>query len=234
MAGFVGTTTKRRTGLRMYEKKLIFLLDILGFRKLIMSDPTIQELERVRGILEEWSYNTQSSRTDFQMTVLSDAFIVSTNSTVASLANGLFSTQGLWWAYLSKLQLPLRGVIHVGEIWHRGNVVFGPGLIEAHCLEQKVAKFPRIIFSESVNELLQELNNKEFKFYEKDYDGKYFVNVFSEPLWRSGYEKQTGMAFGSNLQLCENVVKGRQKTEDQGIEEKWCWLQEKWARAASD
>lgn len=117
MAGFVGTTTKRRTGLRMYEKKLIFLLDILGFRKLIMSDPTIQELERVRGILEEWSYNTQSSRTDFQMTVLSDAFIVSTNSTVASLANGLFSTQGLWWAYLSKLQLPLRGVIHVGEIW---------------------------------------------------------------------------------------------------------------------
>ncbi|MEQ8388697.1 MAG: hypothetical protein RIE22_08290, partial [Alphaproteobacteria bacterium] len=120
------------------------------------------------------------------------------------------------------------------EIWHRGNVVFGPGLIEAHCLEQKVAKFPRIIFSESVNELLQELNNKEFKFYEKDYDGKYFVNVFSEPLWRSGYEKQTGMAFGSNLQLCENVVKGRQKTEDQGIEEKWCWLQEKWARAASD
>lgn len=47
-----------------------------------------------------------------------------------------------------------RGAIVVGDLYHRGNVIFGPALIEAYRLESQVAKHPRVLIAPSVSQLL--------------------------------------------------------------------------------
>lgn len=49
----------------------------------------------------------------------------------------------------------VRGGITVGNLCHEDSLVFGPALIEAHRMEKKLAKYPRIVLSPSVLDLMR-------------------------------------------------------------------------------
>lgn len=51
----------------------------------------------------------------------------------------------------------VRGGITIDKLYHKGDIVFGRGLIEAHHLESEIAVLPRIIISEKVFEYLPHL-----------------------------------------------------------------------------
>ena len=44
----------------------------------------------------------------------------------------------------------IRGAITRGELFHYGDTIFGPALVEAYELESKIAIYPRIIFTRDV------------------------------------------------------------------------------------
>ena len=46
----------------------------------------------------------------------------------------------------------IRGAITVGNIFAKGDITFGPGLTEAYLMEEKCAKYPRIIMTKSTLE----------------------------------------------------------------------------------
>lgn len=86
----------------------------------------------------------------------------------------------------------VRGGLTLGYLCHKKGLVFGPGLVEAHHLESKLAQFPRIIVSDTAIEALKEApvlrgEGNSFqeemsylkKFLRKDEDGLWFLDYLA-------------------------------------------------------
>lgn len=73
----------------------------------------------------------------------------------------------------------------LGQLAHRGNVIFGPALIEAYKLERDVAKYPRIIATPEavpyLNPLIgTDITNTSYAHpwnFRKDRDGMWYVDI---------------------------------------------------------
>ncbi len=79
----------------------------------------------------------------------------------------------------------VRGAITVDELYMDDKIIYGNGVIEAYEAESKKAKYPRIILTKSVEEMLTEIDkgfadqnfpNYITKFLYKDFDGLIFIN----------------------------------------------------------
>jgi len=71
-----------------------------------------------------------------------------------------------------------RGAIVIGDIFQEENIVFGPGLVDAHLIESKIAKnFRHIINKEHYKTLLESADedskNMLMDLFQKDSDGYY-------------------------------------------------------------
>ena len=84
----------------------------------------------------------------------------------------------------------VRGGITTGDLFIDDNIVFGPALIESYSIEQTIARYPRIVLSESVYKLaISQLSSYGDKHYSPQYshilidsDGKPFLN-YLEPIF---------------------------------------------------
>jgi hypothetical protein len=88
--------------------------------------------------------------------------------------------------------MALRGGIATGSTYHKGNVVFGQGLINAFDLERYVAVYPRIVVDEMLVQRMQkrhadfvasapprsraQLHISEYAMLRRDVDGCHFVD----------------------------------------------------------
>jgi hypothetical protein len=72
----------------------------------------------------------------------------------------------------------LRGGIAIGDIVHDAEVVFGPALNEAHRLESKVARFPRVVVDPQVVVMLKEFDSVPGMLVEEQ--GIHFLDPFTE------------------------------------------------------
>jgi len=118
-------------------------------------------------------------------------------------------------ARLSKEMLsngyPIRGGIAYGDLYHDGQVVFGPALVEAYDLEHLHAVNPRIIFSKKAAGL--------FRFAAQrpavDADGWEYLDIFG------------GSTVKELNRLREQTVEAFRHRSDERIRSKWLWLQRK-------
>lgn len=72
----------------------------------------------------------------------------------------------------------VRGALTEGELFHDGSSIIGSALNEADELERNVAKFPRVVISENVMNLLSEYNFNYTNILSKDFDDKYYIKYF--------------------------------------------------------
>ena len=79
--------------------------------------------------------------------------------------------------FLIDHKIIVRGGITIGEFYADDKMVFGQGLIRAVELEDKIAKYPRIIID---NECFQESVSKlvETRYILQDNDGLFYINYF--------------------------------------------------------
>lgn len=72
-----------------------------------------------------------------------------------------------------------RGAVVHGPAYHNGSVLFGPGIIEAYAMEREVAKYPRILVSESVRKSVWDYHKDlwQGQLLKQDVDGCWFVNL---------------------------------------------------------
>jgi hypothetical protein len=95
----------------------------------------------------------------------------------------------------------VRGACDIGEIYVDGDFVFGKSLIEAHKLESKIAKYPRVVLSDKLM--------KKFKqIYLSPNPPKYTGNACDEWDFARNSNKKflleaNGVCFLNYLQLCE-------------------------------
>jgi hypothetical protein len=130
--------------------------------------------------------------TNLQMTAFSDCYVL---SAVSPAWHVLAAVQALGSSFLAEGILTRGAVVH-GKAYHNGRVLFGPGIVEAYTLESEVAKYPRILVTESVREEVLGYHEGLWKgrLLKRDVDGCWFVNLLvpSASSWAplSGLEVQ--------------------------------------------
>jgi hypothetical protein len=161
----------------------------------------------------------------------------------------------MFFSTLHKLQLLmlekgflLRGAITKGKFYHKDNIILGPALNKAVDLEQKTARYPRIIISKPVMECIKqnikkyqqnqntqkdqkncsiESNdwNPIFKQYIcHDQQDTYYINYFR--TWNVHLCKETFLLMKKMIQfrLNESRNKSSISEKDKKIYEKYEWL----------
>lgn len=138
-----------------YSKRIIVFMDILGFKNLVADEKSKDKLFSIMKYLkwiEDSNYNGILSMDDLgrEITVFSDSIVISYDANIKGALFYIlidivhiqldFANQGVY----------LRGGITVGELYHKHNIVFGPGMVKAYELESLHAKYPRIILEEDL------------------------------------------------------------------------------------
>jgi len=110
-----------------------------------------------------------------QMTAFSDCYIL---SEVSPAWHVLAAVQALGSKFLAEGILT-RGAVVEGKAYHKGRVLFGPGIVEAYKLESEVAKYPRILVTESVRGAVWGYHEGlwESRLLKRDVDGCWFVDL---------------------------------------------------------
>ena len=184
-----------------YEKKVIAYIDLLGFKNFInftdksanSKDAKIAYVNKLFLLLKELTENKSYSSTKFrEVTQFSDLVVITfAANDFESFYDEISNVQLLCINCVNQGFL-LRGSIIYGDIVHRDNVIFGPGLIEAYESEMSIAKYPRIIIDEVIIKDFKDVNPGMFNIkgvVSIDEDGLYYVDYFSKA--RSSLDETT-------------------------------------------
>lgn len=186
-----------------YEKRLIILIDLLGFKDYIQSNYGDSKEEAVKSLTYYFQEKVCEGEKIFKGNIFiikptfnffSDTIIISFPLNMHTQPDGfkafgnmnMEKYQLLFVAYclicdiqIHSLQhgLLTRGCMTIGDIYHNKNTWFGPGLIDAHNYESNIAIYPRVILSKSGFEYFSnEVTNEENTMWIKDSDGYFYAN----------------------------------------------------------
>lgn len=155
-----------------YENRIVAFLDILGWKKAILSGESEKNntvkvlgktLAQIQGVASHFNSlskllpNNRKWPGNPIMTQFSDSLVISVDND----EHGRIALQHALLALTSNLidfGFLLRGGVARGELFHDGALVFGPAFIQAYELESKVASAPRVILSK---ELSSEWSNRQ-------------------------------------------------------------------------
>lgn len=222
------------------ENRAIAFIDILGFKDLMErmnSNPeivtTIHQI--LKGILlQEQSVYEDMPRAllkgTLEMTSFSDCVVIS------DLHKNFFSVMVSARAlYLNLLRHGIlsRGAITVGDVFHKGRIVFGEGLVAAYKLELSGAVYPRIIVPDEFRTHLDQsdashgYNIKFAHTLAQDSDGLWYIQPFGYPRVlpkEKTSEDRTREYFN---QFRKHLMNGLQRFEREGnipVLAKYRWL----------
>jgi hypothetical protein len=183
-----------------FQQRFIAFVDVLGFSgiaKRMSTDNTLfmtirdalknldrqsrdfQRYRRERRVKREAILRKGFVRligeSSLQMTAFSDCYVLSETSPAWHV---LSAVQALGARFLAEGILTRGAVVH-GKAYHNGRVLFGPGIVDAYRLETEVAKYPRILVTDSVREAVWGNHEGLWKgeLLKRDVDGCWFVNV---------------------------------------------------------
>lgn len=159
-----------------YSERVVFFIDILGFKSFVgggkNSNDAIDvlyekdlnnaetrscfDIYEILKKLQDYFLHEFKKTTSLQFSQFSDSIVVSYET--ADVHAPKFQYLNLFSFNLKIADLIihhgvlLRGAVSVGELYHEDNLIFGPAFIDAYNLESRIAKYPRIIFSEKLYE----------------------------------------------------------------------------------
>lgn len=235
-----------------YQRSLLTYIDVLGFRDIIRAK-TPNDISRSIRIVRE---SVQPNRFKTSIPELhEDEYINFSDLTIIWTPfspNGRLQRPGCVHSQILRMVhaqasllfdegILLRGGITVGDVARSYGQLFGPAVVRGYDLENKVARFPRIVVGEEVLEEMtanpnlwvhdKETDTRELKdLLHKDFDGEWFVDylrVIEEELDdRSEYP--------SYLRRHEEFVEQRltDYRENSSILPKFKWLREYHNRTA--
>jgi hypothetical protein len=152
-----------------YERRALFYFDILGWSELVRQSATrpdkLYDIERA---LVACSDLADSLPVGDVLCVgqFSDHFVISALPT----PQGLGVIRDVTMIAVRTLLLDghcVRGALVVGDLVHRRNRIYGPALLDAVYIESRVAKYPRVVFSDAAVRLADELDGQTFSIVGK-------------------------------------------------------------------
>lgn len=220
---------------KKYTQCYIAFLDILGFKNKISDSSCEDILELFQDInkipfkkmyrVEEGKYKSIPGPEALQYKVMSDSICFYIDADEPNALLCLLACCGIFQTTLLKLSVPIliRGSIVLGDFYANGDITFGPGLTQAYLLEEKSAKYPRIIMtSNTFNKGLLETNEamhaqmKELVFC--DLDDFYCIDYF---FFLTIDESTTPLCISQLRDHINNVLS---TTTNSDIREKYLYL----------
>jgi hypothetical protein len=119
--------------------------------------------------------------------------------------------------------LLLRGGLTVGELFHDGDVVFGDALVEAHEIESKAAKNPRVVVSASVISQFKDGPAAHPDILLQDGDGLWHLNYFARMRQQGVSPDNQESVLRWNAAM-RQIVESNLSATSEGAHEKWVWF----------
>lgn len=166
----------------VYKKSIVTFIDILGFKEKVLSYRPDQTGNFVHLFKELAGKNRKSATDVMQAICFSDSIVRVTkineglgeNALITSLVYEIEDLAHAQWA-ACEIGFFIRGGLCLKDIYISGNVVFGPGLIEAYRIESTEAKAPMIMISSQLDSILAGSASKKGQLM-RDEKGRLFVN----------------------------------------------------------
>lgn len=225
-----------------YEECYVAFIDILGFKEMLDKDDFNQIFNvfmaiksfKTKPAIEMPAYN------EIRFHIMSDSIIVYINSSVKDGFIALTDICGKIQMYLLWLDPPIlvRGGIAQGTLYCKDDIIFGTGLSRAYLLENNLAVFPRIVFTEELlqsalkNAWASKIFDYNNSFYNKDEDELFFINFFDSFFYikylnvKSVEEvvNNDNEFFDKIINFVENKLA---KETNSSIRQKYLWLKKK-------
>lgn len=174
------TDTKETSPTGKLSSHFVAYLDFLGFEEKMKtgSSVTLKKLDRLLRIAKKSTKTSEHlAGMGFKTKYFSDNILVAIEIDQQKVKNQIKAFS----IFISVLQefallnygFLMRGGITVGELEVSNNIVWGPALVEAYEMENKLAIYPRIIVSKKFIDLYP-LQIKPF--FNRDSDGLWFIN----------------------------------------------------------
>lgn len=156
-----------------YSDCYIAFIDILCFKEMVEKIPfdELHRMYRRRMVmpLDSFSHNEKPvlNIKDIHMKVMSDSVCFFIDQAITNSLVGLIATCEYFQVDLLRQSTPVlsRGAITCGKIYADGDILFGPGFVKSYLMEEKSAKFPRIIMTKETIDSAQ----KQTALTEKDF-----------------------------------------------------------------
>lgn len=185
---------------KVYDKRIIAFIDILGFQEHIRNSENNNDyanyIKRVMNFIEYLKKDNDDGILSLkeigrEITIFSDSIVISYPYDIeSSLFYVLVDIIHIQLELLAEGIL-MRGGITTGDVYHGGNIVFGPAMVQAYKLESECAIYPRIIMTEETivegvkNKISDHSYEQELEYVlglvKKDTDGFYFIDFLSQP-----------------------------------------------------
>lgn len=173
-----------------YTQYYVAFLDILGFKNLV-SDPACS-CEGIMSIYELaqnkhqifFKDESENVRNSIKMKIMSDSICLYIRTDFPNALHYLlvYCVSFQYDLFITK-NLLMRGGITSGDMYAKGDIIFGPALTEAYLLEEKNAKVPRIIIrkktiDEGISGMDENMLTPTRQCVFRDDDAFYALNYF--------------------------------------------------------
>lgn len=210
-----------------YEPSLITLFDILGFKDLLnRAGEDANAVSEVLSLARRFSTPDEGAAENFGWksinfsdTVVRAVPIVSNANVKVRLGIVFHELTDIAHLQVNLLfrNVLIRGAVTIGRIFMQADVVFGPGLVDAHLLESEHALYPRVIVDKRVLKALKEiplLRSHRFdeemsyinRLVRKDTDGLQFVDYLRYALDNSDDNYEYGTLILAHKELVEKQI----------------------------
>lgn len=216
-----------------YTERVVAFIDILGFTKII--ENSVIDDNEFSKTFYALSYFENETRNNLEVgkaaeygrivTAFSDSIVISypmSRATMRALLGDVLRLQEA----VSTFGYFIRGGVTFGKLFHEKGMIFGPALVEAYNMENKIAVYPRVIltpdyfsqFESLPNETAELLNVNPFHLDDlviQDDDGHYFLDFLQFLNERE------------NEKLLQKVDDTISKENSEPILQKMYWLKNK-------
>lgn len=216
----------------VYEKRIVAFLDILGFKNLVKTGK-VQEILAVTTDLKERFITLEKLGKPIELSVFSDSIFLSDRInddgfSVVRLINYVrHIAAGLFWKGIL-----CRGGILIDQVYHKNPIAFGPALIKAHDMENKIAVYPRILAEPDVITRFFNYANSHAKFeasagkngtFRTDFDGMEYLELFG-PNHGEGLEA-SGLLTDTMYRPAGDIIsKKMSECNDTRVRQKLVWF----------
>jgi len=227
-----------------YDERVVFFLDILGFKNIIQStinsdgSDNSNNIKNIHGMIDNFHYFIGVDRGqdsgDMMATQFSDSVVMSfpinkESGVYRSIHNILLLqiTLVLFYGVL------LRGGVSKGRLIHNDKELYGPALIDAYTLESKAALYPRVILDESIIDAgcsahgthHHSSHEREaiLEIVSPDFDGMYFIDYI-----KNANSTSADVDLPKYLSRIRDIVAREISNPDLSIRIKFQWLKEKY------
>ena len=225
-----------------YKEYYIAFIDVLGFKQMVQ-EKTCQEIIDIYKSIKSMRVlqkhiedgGTENSvpfipHADINIKIMSDSVCIYIR---ADISSSLFQLIFICMDFQSRMleldpPILIRGAIAKGNLYSDGDIVFGPGFVQAYVMEEKNASVPRIIITKEIvddyNRAFPEMPVEmpvPSNMLNRDYDAFYYVEYIS------AYGITNREKMGKYEELYNYIEKVLNSTTDDSIRNKFLYLESK-------